>query len=44
MAEKEQKRGNRELKKPKKKPASTVPTTIAADRTPAPPARVPKKS
>lgn len=44
MAAKEQKRGNRELKKPKKKPVPAVPTPTVLARTVAAPVRTPKKS
>ncbi len=44
MAAKEQKRGNRELKKPKKKPVPAVPAPTVLARTVAAPVRIPKKS
>lgn len=43
MAGKEQKRGNRELKKPKKKPVLAVPAPTLAARPTATPVRTPKK-
>lgn len=44
MAGKEQKRGNRELKKPKKKPVPAVPAPGVVASNAAAPARTPKKS
>ncbi|GEM_PF-3150558 len=44
MAGKEQKRGNRELKKPKKKPVPAGPAPTVLARTVATPVRTPKKS
>lgn len=44
MAEKEQKRGNRELKKPKKKPVPAVPASTVVARTAAAPVQTSKKS
>ncbi len=43
MAEKEQKRGNRELKKPKKKPVAAVAVPTPPARPGATPVRIPKK-
>lgn len=43
MADKGQKRGNRELKKPKKKPTPTVPSIVPTKADVAP-ARAPRKS
>lgn len=43
MARKEQKRGNRELKKPKKKPVQAVPTPAVLVRPAATPVRILKK-
>lgn len=44
MAGKEQKRGNRELKKPKKKPVPAVAASTVVARTAAAPVPIPKKS
>jgi hypothetical protein len=44
MAGKERKRGNRELKKPKKKPAPAAPASPVLARTAATPVQTSKKS